>query len=239
MSSPHIVLCELGPDSYGLESLSPYVLKVHRALKFYGLPYERRHAVRPGEHGQHHPRGQVPVMLIDGAAVPDSTAILHALEKISDKSLVPADPDAVAEAWLWEDYADRALGYWVFAARWYDDRNWSEMLTAQFGSMPGLMKPWLPNYVRRKIVNSMRSMEFIRAGQDGCWQMFTDDLDQLEARVPATGFWLGEQLTVADISFFGMLHCLRSDLSAWQRDQINARPKLGSWLDRIDSITAG
>ena len=239
MTVHEITLCELGPDTHGIESMSPYVLKVHRALKFHGLPYERRHAKRPIEHKEFHPRGQVPVLLIDGRAVPDSTDILHALEQISDRSLVPADPDHAAEAWLWEDYADRVLGYYVFAARWFDDRNWEILLQEQFGDMPAFMKPWLPNYVRKKIINSMRSMEFIRAGQDGCWQMYTDHLDDLEKRAPEQGFWVGDAPSVADISFFGMLHCLRSGLSTWQRDQINARPKLQAWLDRIQAATGG
>jgi glutathione S-transferase len=237
MPTPHIILCELGPDTHGLESMSPYVLKVHRALKFHGLAYERRHASRPIEHKAHHPRGQVPVLLLDGKAIPDSTAILKALEGISGKSLLPDDPNMLATAWLWEDYADRVLGYYVFAARWFDDRNWPVMFEAQFSSMPGWMKPWLPNYVRRKIIKSMRSMEFIRAGQDGCWNMFTDHLDLLEARTPQQGFWLGDTLTVADVSFFGMLHCLRSGLSPWQMEQINQRPKLCGWLDRIQVAT--
>ena len=92
-------LCELGPDAYGLESISPFCLKAHRALKFYGMRYERRHAMRPSEHKAVNPGGQLPVLLIDGKPVPDSTAIIKALEKLSPKSLVPDERRQRAEAW--------------------------------------------------------------------------------------------------------------------------------------------
>lgn len=233
--APKLVLCELGPDAHGLESLSPFCLKAHRALKFHGLPYERRFAMRPVEHKKYNPTGQVPVLLIDGTPVPDSTNILKALETLSEKTLLPVDSKLRAAAWLWEDYADRVLGYYVFAARWFDDRNWPMLAEEQFRALPRLLRGWLPGLIRRRILKGMSNMEFIRAGQAGCWRMFQEHIDLLEDKAPEHGFWIGEQITVADISLFGSLHCLRSDLSPWQRDEVNRRPKLRAWLDRVDA----
>ena len=235
--APQLVLCELGPDAHGLESLSPFCLKVHRALKFHGLDYERRYAVRPSEHRKHNPLGQVPVLLIEGEPVADSTAILQALEDLTDKSLLPLDRRQLAIAWLWEDYADRVLGYYVFAARWFDDRNWPALSAEHFAPMPGFLKPWLPNRVRKRILKSMSSMEFIRLGQAACWKNFQEHLDMLEDTAPESAYWLGDEITVADIGLFWILHCLRSDLSQWQWNEIDRRPRLSSWLDRVDKIT--
>lgn len=230
-------LLELGPDSHGLESLSPFCLKVHRALKFHGLSYERRHALRPSEHKKYNPTGQAPVLLIDGKPVPDSTAIIKALDALGSKSLIPADRSRRAEAWFWEDYADGVLGYYVFAARWFDDRNWDALSADHFAPMPGFLKPWLPNRIRKRILKSMSSMEFIRVGQAECWKNFQEHLDMLEDKAPESGYWLGEDLTVADIGLFGILHALRSDLSQWQWDEIDRRPRLRAWLDRVDAVT--
>jgi len=235
--SPQLVLCELRPDSHGLESLSPFCLKIHRALKFYGLDYQRRYAIRPDEHKKYNPIGQVPVLLIDGRPVPDSTAILHALEGLADKTLLPCDPRERASAWLWEDYADGVLGYYAFAARWFDDRNWAALAGEHFQRLPALLKPWVPNLIRRQILKKMSHMEFIRIGQQGCWERFQRHLDMLEERVPEKGFWLGETMTVADIGLFGVLHSLRSDMSPWQMKEINRRPRMRAWLDRIDAVT--
>ncbi|MDH3512286.1 MAG: glutathione S-transferase C-terminal domain-containing protein, partial [Gammaproteobacteria bacterium] len=62
-------------------------------------------------------------------------------------------------------------------------------------------------------------------------------LDMLEDSAPEAGFWLGDALTVADVGLFSILHCLRSDLSQWQQDEINRRPQLRTWLDRVDAST--
>jgi glutathione S-transferase len=230
-------LLELGADTHGLESISPFCLKVHRALRFYGLSYGRRHALRPSEHKKYNPTGQAPVLLIDGKPVPDSTAIIKAIDSLGAKSLVPGDRRRRAEAWVWEDYADGVLGYYVFAARWFDDRNWEALSTEHFAPMPRFLKPWVPNRIRKRILKSMSSMEFIRIGQAACWKNFQEHLDMLEDTAPESDFWLGDEMTVADIGLFGILHCLRSDLSQWQWDEIDRRPRLRGWLDRVDKVT--
>lgn len=230
-------LLELGPDSHGLESLSPFCLKVHRALKYHGLHYERRHAIRPSEHKKYNPTGQAPVLLIDGKPIPDSTEIIKALDALGSKSLIPGDREQRAEAWFWEDYADGVLGYYVFAARWFDDRNWPALSADHFAPLPSFLKPWLPNRIRKRILKSMSSMEFIRVGQPQCWKNFQEHLDLLEDRAPESGYWLDQEPTVADIGLFGIVHALRSDLSQWQWDEIDRRPRLRAWLDRVDAMT--
>ena len=51
------------------------------------------------------------------------------------------------------------------------------------------------------------------------------------------GYWLGSEITVADIGLFAQLHSLRSALTPWQREQVEARPALRAWLDRVDAAT--
>ena len=42
---------------------------------------------------------------------------------------------------------------------------------------------------------------------------------------------------MADIGLFAQLHSLRSALTPWQREQVEARPALRAWLDRVDAAT--
>jgi glutathione S-transferase len=73
-TAPALTLCELsdaGP--WGLESFSPFCLKAHRALRLAGLRYERRHGAQPASHRAMNPLAQVPVLLVDGRPVADST----------------------------------------------------------------------------------------------------------------------------------------------------------------------
>ena len=130
---PALVLCELtDPAVDGLESYSPFCLKVHRALRAAGLSYERRHEANPGAFRALNPTGQVPVLLVDGEPVFDSTRILARIETLA---IVPlsrsSDVAARAEAWLWEELADTSLNGFLVAARWADDRNDMALLAAQ------------------------------------------------------------------------------------------------------------
>src|SRR4051812_18045366 len=73
-----LTLCELADTGIpGLESYSPFCLKVHRALRAADLPYTRRHGAHPGVFKKLNPTEQVPVLLIGDEPVADSTAILH------------------------------------------------------------------------------------------------------------------------------------------------------------------
>jgi glutathione S-transferase len=235
---PKLVLCELGETTVpGLESYSPFCLKVHRGLKYLGLPYERRHGM-PNSFKKYHPTGQVPVLLIgDTEAVGDSTDILKRLQTLAGRTFHGTDdPKLAAEAVLWEEFADNALAGFFMAARWADERNWPRLRDAIFGNMPGVLKAVIGGQVRRRIVNGLVARDIWRAGPEVCWRRFQDTLDALDARAPEEGFWLGA-FSTADIALFGLLHGLRNELTPWQRDQIAARSRLTRYLDRVDVAT--
>src|SRR6185503_7957486 len=123
-----------------LESHSPFCLKVHRALELGRFTYERRHAARPEAYREHNPLGQVPVLLVDGEPVCDSTAILSRLDVLSGGMLTRGlDRRGRAEALFWEEVADTTLNGFVVAARWLDEDNWPRTKAAYFGAMPALL----------------------------------------------------------------------------------------------------
>ena len=76
-------------------------------------------------------------IIIGDDVVSDSTQILARLETLFavpyNRGLSKA---ALAEAWLWEDFADTVLNGFLVAARWADDRNWPRTRAAYFGAMP-------------------------------------------------------------------------------------------------------
>ncbi|MCW5889439.1 MAG: glutathione S-transferase N-terminal domain-containing protein [bacterium] len=94
--------------------LSHYNEKARWALDWKGVPHARR-MLLPGWHiaplllrtGQK----QVPVLVLDDRTIPDSTAIIAALEsRWPDPPLYPADPDARRRALELEDWLDVELG---------------------------------------------------------------------------------------------------------------------------------
>lgn len=237
---PKLVVCELGDAGIPqVESYSPFCLKVHRGLKYLGLPYERRHGM-PGAFKKHFPTGQVPVLLIGEEGVGDSTAILRRIQELAGRTFQDSnDPKLAAEALLWEEFADTALVGFVMAARFADERNWPPFRKIILRSLPGPLRGLIGSRIRANIIKSLIARDFWRAGPEACWRRFTETLDSLEGRAPESGYWLGSSFTVADIAIFSMLQSLRLDLTPWQRDQIALRPRLSRYLDRVDAATRG
>jgi glutathione S-transferase len=233
MSKQQLVLCELmDPGLPGMESHSPFCIKVHRALRAARLPYARRHASRPDAHKRSNPTGQVPVLLVDGEPVADSTAIVRRILE-----LAPGRLHASGEAWLWEELADTALNGFLVAARWADERNWPRTREAYFGEAPAFVRVLIAPRIRKRVVGGLHARDVWRAGAEACWQRFTRLLDALDERAPDRGFWCATQLSVADVALFGQLHALRTPLTEWQATEVAARKRLSAWLDRVHEET--
>ena len=241
-NQPKIVLCELGETGIpNVQSYSPFCLKVHRALGLAGLPYTSRRGA-PRDFRALNTALQVPVLIVDDDVITDSTRILARIETLAAAngrpSLLPSEPRARAEAWLWEDYADRALNGYLVAARWADDRNWPMVREAYFQGAPWLVRKLVVPMLRRKVVAGLVARDFLRAGTKALWDDYRRVLDCLEARAPFDGFWLGgEHPTVADVAIFGQLHGLRTPLTPAQARELTLRPALTDWLDRVDEAT--
>ncbi len=238
-TAPALTLCELadaGP--WRLESLSPFCLKAHRALRLAGLRYERRHGTQPASHRALNPLAQVPVLLVDGRPVGDSTEILRVVDGLSGGALLRGlDARARAEAWCWEELGDTALNGFLVAARWADENNWPAVKSAYFAGMPAPVRAVVPAMLRRNVLRALHARDVWRAGAAVCWRRFDALLDDLDARAPAEGFWMGPRATVADLGLFAQLHGLRTDLTPAQRSAVARRARLSAWLDRVDVAT--
>ena len=240
VSAPSLVLCELADASHhGIESHSPFCLKAHRALKLAGLSYERRHGQRPAEFRRWNPAAQVPVLLVDGAPVPDSTRILERIDALTGALSRGLDARGRAEAWLWEDFADSALNGFLVAARWADDRNWPAVRQAYFGGAPWPVRALVAPRLRQSVVSRLVARDVWRAGAEACWEQLGRTLDHLDARTPERGFWVGAAPSVADIAIFAQLHSLRTPLTHPQWEALTSRPALSAYLDRVDAVTRG
>jgi glutathione S-transferase len=228
-----IVLCEVGQTGVpGLESWSPFCLKVHRALRVAGLAYESRHGRMPSDFKDLNPAGQVPVLVVDDVPIFDSTRIM---EKILE--LAPHAFAGSAEAWLWEDWADRALNGYLVAARWADPKNWPLLRDMYFGKAPWFVRAVVAPAVRRRVMKVLQARDFLLHGDAALEADFRRILNHLEQRAPDRGFWLGDALSIADLGIFAQLHSLRTQLTAAQSREIELRPRLVDYLDRVDSST--
>lgn len=241
-SLPQLVLCDFPADtgSPRWASFSPFVLQVERALRLAKLPF-RLDKVSMLKIGKLNPTGQLPVLMIGDEAVPDSTRILHRIdEQLAPGSLTRGlDARGIAEAWLWEEFADTALYPHALTARWADDRGWHLPRKAFFGGMPPVVRDVVANLVRRKTLGSLVARDFTRAGLPAAEERMARVLDHLNVRAPESGFWLGEQPTVADLGIFAQLHQLRMPEIPLRVEALARRQRLSAWLDRVEAATSG
>lgn len=240
-SLPALKLCDF-PASTGQarwSSFSPFVMLVERALRAAKLPFQQEQ-INMMRLRSMNPTGQLPVLYISDEAVVDSTNILHRIdEQLAPGSLTRGlDARGVAEAWLWEEFADTALYPQVLATRWADDRGWPVPRDAFFGAMPPVVRTVVANLIRRKTLGALVGRDFTRAGVAACEARLFRVLDHLEARAPAAGFWLGEHVTAADLGLFAQLHSLRLPQTAFRAADVAKRQRLSAWLDRVDTATS-
>jgi glutathione S-transferase len=237
---PELVLCEVGtttePD---LETYSPFCLKVHRALRAVGLRYTSERRDAPQMWSDKNPVGQVPVLLVDGEAIADSTRILSRLDALSGGGLSPRDPRLAAENHLYEELADTALNGFVLAARWADDDNWPRLRDRFFAPCPPEHRAEVADPLRQGVIGALVGRDIWRAGPAACWQRFEALLDALDARAPEAGLWLDARSRAADCALFGQLWSLRSDLTPRQARAVERRERLTAYLGRVHEATKG
>ena len=94
---------------------SPWCERVRWTFKFKGVPLEKQ-TYQPGPGDEEKVKkltgqAQVPVLLVDGKAIPDSGDILAWLESYkSEPSLVPESEKERAQVIMWEELMDGVLG---------------------------------------------------------------------------------------------------------------------------------
>lgn len=241
MTLPQLTLYDF-PAKTGLDgwqSFSPFVLEVARGLRLAGLPYEHKYASMM-KLKELNPTGQLPVVAFGDEKLADSTRILKRIETLKPGSLTRSlDARAIAEAWLWEEFADTALYPYVLTTRWADDRGWPVPRKYFFGPLPPVVRSVIGSAVRRGTVKKLVERDFLRGGLDACYSRMAAILDDLDARAPEDGFWMGPSATVADVGLFGQLHALRIPLVEHAAAEVAKRKRLSAYLDRVDAATRG
>lgn len=236
---PKLVVCDFPAETHtaGWSSFSPFVLEIDRALGLAKLPFSRHH-VNMMKLKELNPLGQLPVLLIGEEKVADSTRILQRIEALAPGSMTGGlSARELAEAWLWEEFADTALYPYVLATRWADDRGWPIPREAFFKTIPAAVRFIVAAMVRNQTKKKLVARDFTRNGLGACYERLSRVLDDLDTRAPEDGFWLGPRASVADLGLFAHLHSLRLPAIPWQAAEVAKRARLSRYLDRVDAVT--
>jgi glutathione S-transferase len=190
--------------------LSHFNEKARWALDFKHIPHVRR-AAFPGLHSIRARRltgGEtLPVLILDGQAIGDSTRIIEALEEYKpEPPLYPSDPAERARALALEDFFDEELGPYarrLFVHGWAAD---PKLLATAF--FPGASAAKLlagRALFRLGRRSSARRLGIDDAGIEVAWAKLRAALERFQAELQPSGYLVGDRFTVADLTMAAMM----------------------------------
>lgn len=235
-----IVLHQFNADP-GVESGSPFCVKVHRMLVFKGLSYEPHDVGSPRELGRLNPGvRKVPVLEHDGELIADSSRIAAFLdERYPDRPLLPSGPRARAKCRLFEDWADESLYWFAVYQRWAVDGNFRPFAQRAFGSLPVPVRWIVPRVVRRQVRRDLRGQGLGRLPHEQLLGIFERHLVMLEALLDGRPYLDGDELTLADIAVFAPLRAASVATVPETAELTRRHPPIVEWLEGIDRATSG
>jgi glutathione S-transferase len=184
--------------------------KVRWALDWKGIAHIRR-TLLPG---WHIPRvlfmtGQksVPVLVVDGKAIADSTRIIEKLESMRpDPPLYPADPAERRRALELEEFCDEQLGPHVRRAFFFEVLDQSDFLVDIFACDEGAVTRALYRALFPMTRMAMRlDMGLNAGGAERSRDKVEKALDRLDGELKPSGYLVGERFSVADLTAAALL----------------------------------
>ncbi len=220
--------------------VSPFCDKARRVLHWKRQPYEVHEVTlwqALTQVRRLNPAGKLPCLEHDGRLIADSSEIaLYLEERFPTPPLLPADPQQRALCHVLEDWADESLYFYEMQLRFGTKENakrWLPVLAAHDAApFRALAKFILPRTLGAQL-----------RGQGIGRKPIATVLADLERHVRAVAtlldgrdFLVGDALTLADISVFAQLFCIRG--SSEGAVAIEKEPSVVRWMNRIDEATA-
>ena len=205
----------------------PFTEKCRRALLLKRLDFELREPSGPEEIRRWSPEtGLLPVMTIDDELVSDSTKILLRLEEIrSEPPLLSPDPTIAAQQRHLEDWADESF-------LWYY-QEWLRVADADPVRPP--LTGW-PRPLRRlgSWLSAGRNQE---PPQTELLHGLEGRLSDLVNFLGTRRFFHSDQVSMADLTVYGMLFALSRDAIPGSARLISMRPTLLEFMRAVEEET--
>jgi glutathione S-transferase len=188
------------PELFGVADNNGYGLKVFAFLRLAGVPFTHEHIFDASKA----PRGQLPYIVDDGAAIGDSDAIIAHL---AAKYRLTIDAALGARERLQNLLITRMLDdlYWVMSySRWQDDRYFPAFRDAFMREHPSLDAEGL----QKAREFNFRRYHFQGIGRYAPEQAYgrgLADLDALARLVPTSGYLHGPHPTSIDAGIYGFI----------------------------------
>jgi glutathione S-transferase len=209
--------------------LTPFTIKVERALYWKGLAFTSEEPQRPEDYRRWSPKnGLLPVIEIDGTRVQDSAAILDLLEqRFPEPPLLASDPKLARE--------QRRLEQWVGETFLYQLLRWVRARVG--GGAAGREGEGLGPLMRLGLIGPNGKL---RPGvlDGGPGPDFEGALEELRKLLGARAYYFSERLSRADLAAYAALQGLAMDRYPGGAALLARFPTLRQHYDRVDAETA-
>jgi glutathione S-transferase len=200
-----IKLQKFGP-AFGLPDASPFVTKLETYLRMTRQPYETVIGnVRKA------PRGQLPVVEIDGKVVSDSTVIIDQLEAARAEKLdARMDPKQRAVAVAFKSMLEEHLYFGMLFMRWATDEGWAVFevgLRETLGTMgvPALMRGVVAKTARKYTVARTHTQGMGRKPRAEVVAVCSDLVDAFAVQLGDKPYFCGNEVTTYDATGYAFL----------------------------------
>lgn len=216
--------------------ISPFCQKVAKALRHKGIDFQSEdyNGARAAKTRGLSKVGKVPVLDIDGKRIQDSTKIVRYLDEAYPDlpRLYPADPLQKAQAELWEDWSDELLYYYEVAFRVNDPDALNAAVDMAMSGRPAYERPLVKTLLKTALRMQLYMQGTGRMSKEDIDAEFMLHLDRIDLVLAQTGWLVGKNKTIADISVGTQLgEIIRT--SGFMRPHILARPNIAAWLEKL------
>src|SRR5579885_206067 len=218
------------PAIPGLESASPFCMKIHWALRYKRLPFDAVTLADRAAVLALNPRSKLPALKYGEDTVIDSSEIMRCVEeRHPEPRRYPADPVQRAKALILEDWGDESLYWHLVYERW--------QIEEQFEQYGAQLFPGVPKQVRQQsreaVVQGLYGQGFGRMTVAQHRAKLGESLDALDAMLVDGGFLCGKELSIADIGVGAQVGGLDLPITPVAGAEVRKRANVMRWLERL------
>lgn len=217
--------------------MSPFCNKTRRCLRRKGLTFSEReyNGLAALDAAKLSKVGTLPVLDYDDERVVDSTAIAEFLDrKHPENPLYPHDPEALAMARFWEDWAAQSLYFYEIYLRMLDPEAMEKAVDLLTRGRPSYERPIMKMVIKRRYPKKLKAQGLGRLDRAEVERQLFQHVDGLDKLLTKRSWLAGDALSIADISVAAQLDEMVRTSSVAPRilDHANVR----AWLER--TVTA-
>lgn len=215
---------------FGLESLSPFCMKVAVYLKLTGLEHETKEGGDPRKA----PKQKLPMIDDGGTIVCDSTAIIDYLEKKAKKPLDEGMTDFEwARSRVLQRTFEEGLYFVQLWSRWAEDEGWKVSRTF-FDAIPGAVRWAIVPMVRKKVIASAHAQGTARHSRDEIYELGKRDLRAFATLLGESKYVLGDRVRTIDCTAYGFLaNILVPPIETPLKEYAKSLPEVVAYVERM------